>query len=442
MMELNYGLDVKQEQQLVMTPKLQQAIELLQLSSLELKDYIDEEMLENPLLELEDDYDSSATDYANYTADQDEFNYENFVAKELTLDEYLRQQLKLVVTNSSEEEIGKQIIGNLDQSGFFNDTARLATELEVAVSQIEVVLEKIKRFDPIGIATSGMEEALLTQLEELKSKKNKQEIELAKEVVDTHLEEVSKNQVRKIAKSLKIKPIHAQQVIDLIKTLDPVPANKFRKEITDNSYIEPDIVVRKVNDRYVTILNDFSFPTLRISKYYKKLLAKNKSKDELQGYMEEKLESALWLVKSIEQRRRTVYNIVQELIDVQHEFLEKGLKYLKPLTMKEVAERIEMHESTVSRATSNKYIQTPYGLFSMKFLFSGSIKTKGGQVSAVSVKQQLQEVVDNEDPNKPLSDQKISQKLAERGIDISRRTVAKYRKELKIPSSRMRKRYN
>ncbi|WP_408955395.1 RNA polymerase factor sigma-54 [Natroniella sp. ANB-PHB2] len=441
-MELNYELDIKQEQQLVMTPKLQQAIELLQLSSLELKDYIDDEMMENPLLELEDDYDSSVADYANYTTDQEEVNYENFIAKKLTLDEYLRQQLKLVVSDPCEEEIGEQIIGNLDQTGFFTDIDRLARELEVATSQIEVILEKIKRFDPIGIATSGMEEALVVQLEELESNRNKQEIELAKEIVSNYLEEVSKNQIRKIAKNLKIKPIHAQQLIDLIKTLDPVPANKFEKVVTDNSYIEPDIIIKKVNNRYVTILNDFSFPTLRISKYYKRLLAQNKSKDELQGYMKEKLESALWLVKSIEQRRRTVCNIVEELIDLQHEFLEKGLKYLKPLTMKEVADRIEMHESTVSRATSNKYIQTPYGLFPMKFLFSGSIDTKNGQVSAVSVKQQLQEVVENEDSRKPLSDQKISQKLAERGIDISRRTVAKYRKELKIPSSRMRKRYN
>ncbi len=437
-MKLGYQLNLKQEQKLVMTPKLQQAIKILQLSILELNDYVEEEMIENPLLEL-DDYNLSTGSYSGYN--DEEVNYENFIAKELTLDEHLTQQLNLVVDNSLEREIGYYIIGNLDESGFFNDLSGVAKELGVTEEEVNKVLKKIKGFEPAGIATSGIKESLVVQLDNLKGSRSKEEIRLAQEIVVNYLQEVSKNQIKKIAGKLKIDLKKVQSLVDLIKLLAPIPADKFEERVANN-YLEPDVIIKKVNKRYIIIMNQASFPTLRINKYYKNLLRQKKAEGNLKDYMEEKLDAALWLIKSIGQRRRTIHNIVQEIINLQREFLDKGLKYLKPLRMKDIAKKIDMHESTVSRATDNKYVQTPQGLFPMKFFFSEGIEGIEDDLSAVSVKKIMRDYISCEDKSKPLSDQKLASKLQEEGINIARRTVAKYRKGMKIPSSRKRKRYN
>ncbi|WP_018248233.1 RNA polymerase factor sigma-54 [Orenia marismortui] len=438
-MDFKQEFNLKQGQKMIMTPKLQQAIELLQFSTLELREYIEEEIINNPLLEFEDIYSSSAN-YSGESYSQEGINYQNFIADRPSLDEYLCQQLYLVADNKLEEEIGQYIIGNLDDSGFFTDEEKVKEELKVSDKEIEVILSKIKKFQPLGIAANNIEESLVLQLDNLTAEIDIQDINLAKKIICDYLSELSKNQVSIIAKKLNLELDHAQKLIDLIKSLTPIPVEGFN-DLYNNSYLEPDVILKRVKGDYIIIMDERSFPTLRINRYYKKILEQGKSEVELQDYVNEKLNSALWLIKSIEQRRRTIYNIVQAIIDLQRDFLVGGLEYLKPMTMQEVADAIDMHESTVSRATSDKYIQTPHGLFEMKFFFSESIKTKSGFTSAVSVKQKLKTIIEEEDKSKPLSDQKIVDKLKAMNIDISRRTIANYRKELSIPSSRQRKRY-
>ncbi len=432
---LNQDINLQQEQNLIMTPKLQQAIELLQLSTLELTEYLEKEVMENPLLELEDNYRyQSSTNY-------EEFDYKEFIAKEISLEEHLLKQLKLVVNNKSEEEIGRYIIGNLDGSGFFSLDEEIICKLNNSLKgeKFYKVLDMIKGFTPRGIASSGIKESLQIQLDSLKGLKEQRQVKLAKKVVENYLEEVGKNQVKKIARALRVKTREAQSIIDFIKSLNPIPSDMFTKS-NSNSYLEPDIIIKKHSNDYTIIMDERSFPTLRINNYYKNLL-KNSNQSDVNEYIDDRLNSALWLIKSIEQRRQTVYNIVEAFINLQQEFLDNGPKYLKPMTMKAIADQIGVHESTVSRATNDKYIQTPYGLFPFKYLFSESIDCKFTNVSAVSVKEDIKEIISKESIISPLSDEKIKAELEEKGIIISRRTIAKYRQELKIPSSRLRKRY-
>ncbi|WP_245684715.1 RNA polymerase factor sigma-54 [Orenia metallireducens] len=437
--QLSHYLDLKQEQQLVMIPKLQQAIELLQLSTLELKDYLQKEIMENPLLSLEGSYSNQSNSYLP-SEQKEGINYENFVSEELTLEEEIIGQLALVVNDDLEKEIGEYIIANLDESGFFNDFQNVIDNFNVSRAKIEGVLDKIQGLEPVGVATSGVREFLYIQLEELKGIIQDRNIILAQQIVSKYLDELSANKLRDISKSLNLEINYVQKLVDLIRNLKTTPRESFVNNC-ENDYLEPDITIKKVSDRFEIIMNKESFPVLRINKYYQKLLEK-KNDVEYQAYVEKKLNSALWLIKSIEQRRQTIYSIVKDIIDFQLEFLNHGIKYLRPMTMQEVADRVEVHESTVSRATKNKYIQTPYGLFPLKFFFSKGLQAEGGRVSVVAVKEEIKEIVRGENKNKPLSDQKIKERLGEEGISISRRTIAKYRAELKIPSSKMRKRYD
>ncbi|MGM0501422.1 MAG: RNA polymerase factor sigma-54 [Bacillota bacterium] len=437
-MELSYTIDIKQEQKqnLTMTPKLQLAINLLQFSTLELVEYIKEEIIDNPLLELESNYESLINNYVRY--DGEEINYENFIAKELTLEEYLLQQLNLVNRNKKEKEIAKQIIGNLGQYGFFTDIENVEEELDVSRKKVLKVLEEIKGLKPSGIAACGVKESLLIQLNNLNNF-NTKEIELSKKIIEDHWEELDKNQVKKIAKRLKIKPTQAQHLIDLIKSLNPNPIKEFNSK-EGNEYLKADIFIKKNKNEYVIIMEEASFPTLKINNYYRKLLKKEDSKEN-KKYLKEKLDSALWLIKSIEQRRQTIYKIVKAIIFLQQDFLKKGVEFLEPMTMKEVANEIEMHQSTVSRAVNGKYIQTPQGLFPLKFLFSEGLEGESKKVSTIKIKKWLERLIDNEDKSNPLSDRQLAEKMKDKGVAISRRTIAAYRKELKISSSRQRKRY-
>ncbi|PRX22386.1 RNA polymerase RpoN-/SigL-like sigma 54 subunit [Orenia metallireducens] len=437
--ELSHNLDLKQEQQLVMTPKLQQAIELLQLSTLELNEYLQKEMMENPLLSLEGDYSNQSGSYL--PSEQSEgINYENFISKELTLEEKMMGQLGLVFDNDLDRNIGKYIIANLDESGFFNDFQSVTDNLNVSRASVERVLDKIQGLEPIGVATAGVREFLYLQLEELKGVIQDNNIILAQQIVCEYLDQLSANKLRLISKGLKLEIAYVQKLVDLIRNLKTTPRESFTNN-HKNNYLDPDIIIKKIGDRFEIIMNKESFPVLRINKYYQKLL-KEKNDSKYRSYIEKKLNSALWLIKSIEQRRETIYSIVKDIVDFQLEFLNSGIKYLIPMTMQEVADRVEVHESTVSRATKNKYIQTPYGLFPLKFFFNEGVKSKDGRVSAIAVREEIKEIIAGEDKNKPLSDQKIKEILEKKGIYISRRTIAKYRAELKIPASRMRKRYD
>ena len=428
-----------QKQDLIMTQQLRQAIGLLQLSALDLKEYIDDKLMDNPLLELDREYETNSFSNCSYNSQEDEYNYENFVPEKLSLNEFLLQQLKLVTSDQQEQMIGEQIIGNLDEYGFFNELELLSEELEVELAEIKEVLHKIQTIAPTGIATSGVKEALIAQLKEYSSNCSNHEIKVAKNIIKDHLEDLKNNKIKKIAKSLKVKPLLVQRLSDLISLLNPIPKFEYEEEAV-SSYLEPDIIIEKHGGKYEIIMTQESFPVLRINAKYRRLLKQRETK-EIQDYLAEKLNSALWLIKSIEQRRRTIYKIVEEIIDQQRGFLKNGIKSLQPLSMSEVAEKINRHESTVSRATDNKYIQTDYGIFPLKFFFSEGIKSGSQKVSVTSIKEYLKDIIKEENKNDPFSDRELVDQLEKLDISISRRTVAKYRKELKIPSSRKRKRY-
>lgn len=459
-MELGYNLTLKQAQKLIMTPELRQAIELLQFTSLELDEYLENQIEKNPLLEMEeikkdDDNDDNVEEVEedidweevieNYDdisykpqneKDQKEYTYENFISYSPSLKEHLLIQIKLVFFDDKDIEIGEVLIDYIDENGYFNgDLDEIGEELNVETEVLENILQKIQTLDPIGVGSRDLKECLMIQLKE----KNVLE-PIIYEIIENHLEDIATNRLQKISKELGIGLKEVQEYCDLIKTLEPKPGRGYSGEEREVKYIVPDVILREIDGEYIILLNDITAPRLNINSYYKELITKS-SDSNTTDYLKEKLNSALWIIKSIEQRRMTIYNVVNSILKHQKEFLEEGEKALKPLTLKDVAVDIDVHESTVSRAINGKYIQTPQGLFELKYFFTSGVSSKKGDLSSTSIKSIINDLIENEDPTKPLSDQKITDILKEKGISISRRTVAKYRDELNIPSSTLRRRY-
>lgn len=429
-MDLGFNLNLEQKQNLVMTPQLQMAIELLQFSSQDLQEYIDEELKANPLLErIEKDFNNYSREDYSVNNDQEQVNYENFVAYQPNLLEYLEGQLYQVLA-SDEMEIGRYIIGNLDDKGFLSLSVKeISNKFSVEQKKVEMVLNKIQYLDPIGVGARNLKECLLIQLDSLMLN-----TDLAEKIVRDFLDDVAEKRYKKIAKALGEDSEKIRGAINLIKSLNPCPAAEFYNEGEVN-YIIPDLIVKEVNGEFVIITNERSCPSLRINPYYYKILQEAKG-NEAYDFLEKKYKSALWLIRSIEQRRITIYRITEAILSKQGGFFRKGIKHLKPMTMQDIADEIDMHESTVSRATNEKYIQTPQGLFSLKFFFNAGVNG----LSSVSIKAIISEYINNEDPGSPLSDRQIVQLLKEKeGMSLSRRTVAKYRNEMGIPSSSKRK---
>ncbi|NLX62610.1 MAG: RNA polymerase factor sigma-54, partial [Tissierellia bacterium] len=366
-----------------------------------------------------------------------EYNYENFVSTSSSLKEYLLFQLNVLKLNTIDYIIGRAIIENIDDNGYLMVTVeQLSEEIGVSPERIENVLSIVQTFDPSGVGARDLKECLLIQVKEDNVKNPNVEL-----IIKKYLKDIAYNRISKIAKELNIDEKEVQDICDYIKTLEPKPGRLYENSSGDVKYIIPDAIIEYVDGEYVIILNDVTAPRLNINKFYREMLRKE-GDVEASEFLKEKLSSAMWLIRSIEQRRMTIYNVVKSILKHQREFFENGEKALKPLTLKEVADDINMHESTVSRATNGKYIQTPRGLYELKYFFTSGLSTKEGEdVSSTSIKAMIKEIIDGEDPKKPLSDQKISNMLKDRGIKISRRTVAKYRDEMDIPSSTMRKRY-
>lgn len=456
-MRLNYDLTLEQSQKLIMTPELRQAIQLLQYTSLELNSYLKREMEENPLLELEgpsDDSQSMETlkdekdidwkeflesyDDISYRSEVDrnrkEYSFENFVSYTPSLKDYLIEQLNMISLDSAEYRIADYIIQNINSNGYLDSTVvEMASQLQVSEEEVEAVLTVIQSFEPYGVGARSLKECLLIQVRDEKDF-------LIKRVISDHLEDIASNKIASIAKDLDITIQNAQEYVDFIKCLEPKPGRTFRGDGDDTRYITPDASIEEIDGEYVIFINDVTGPRLNINQYYKSLL-KDGGDVETTEFLQEKLNSAMWLIKSIEQRRQTLYKVVESILKYQKEFLIHGDKRLVPLTLKDVAEDIEMHESTISRATSGKYVQTPRGVFELKYFFTTGLSGKSGEVSATSVKSIIKGIIDSEDQKKPLSDQVISNILKEKGMEVSRRTVAKYRDELKIPSSSRRRRF-
>jgi RNA polymerase sigma-54 factor len=481
-MALDLRLQVKLSQQLVMTPQLQQAIKLLQLSRMELVDVVTQELEENPLLEEGADskdereepiaeesesevisevspeqelkgeaegmndidwqtylegYSLSSSDSRDAYEDSEERpSFESLLTKRTSLTDHLMWQLSLSAIVHQERSAAAEIIGNLDDAGYLHATLEeLANTSGLELELIERALAKVRQFDPAGVAARTLQECLLLQLERLDLQDS-----LAAIILRDFISELEGRKYPAIAKALKISLDEVLMAAKMISELDPRPGRAYSEE--DVHYIVPDIFVHKVGDEYVVTLNDEGLPNLRINSFYRNALSDASSVDKQAGeYIQDKMRSAVWLIKSIHQRQRTIYKVTKSIVKFQRAFFDSGIEYLKPLVLRDVAEDIEMHESTVSRVTTNKYVQTPQGLFELKYFFNSGINTADGDsVASESVKSRIKEIVAAEDPKKPYSDQKIVALLKNQDINIARRTVTKYREMLGIGSSTERKR--
>lgn len=487
-------LELKLAQKLIMTPQLQQAIKLLQLSRLELVQSVAQELTENPVLEelapdapeeaegsqgepeaapeisevrersadgepeREPDVPSEIKsdlelgpawdDYLNETGDGRDAGYSDANEKELpsydqtltrrpSLNDNLIWQLRLSTSEPGLLKCGEWITGNIDDDGYLRTAVdELAKQADMPLKTMERALELIQSFDPSGVGARTLQECLLIQVRQLDWQGTTVE-----KIIQQHLPDLEKKRYGNIAKALGIT---LQEVMDaahvIVHDLEPKPGRSYVDD--DTLYVVPDVYVSKVEDRYVIQLNEEGLPRVRINPYYRKLLGRKEDIDKAtKDYIEERLRSAQWLIKGMEQRNKTIYKVAESIVGFQHDFLEQGITQLKPMVLKDVAEDISMHESTISRVTTNKYMHTPQGIFPMKFFFTtGFSDGTGSEVSSLTVKNAIQKMIKEEDPSLPLKDQQIVDALKTQGINIARRTVAKYREELRIPPTSVRKR--
>jgi RNA polymerase sigma-54 factor len=444
-MHIGLGLWQEQTQKLVMTPELRQAITVLQFSSYELLEYIENEMTQNPVIEW------SAADWAKVaqelragagwerasSRDVKEVPFEAVVRRTVTLQEHLSSQLALLPLTPREKRLAEYIIGNLNANGYLTvDTEEMAAVLKATRTEVEQALRHVQSLEPAGVGARDLRECLLLQLRE-----RGEDTPVMQKLVQDHLQDVADAKYSKIAESLGISLWEAQAASDLLKTLDPKPGRAYSDD--PPAYIVPDLTVEKVGSDYVVLVNDRVTPRLSINDFYRGILSGGKQEigSETRDYITGKLNAALWLLRSIEQRRQTIYKVTQAIVEMQRDFFDYGVDRLKPLTLRQVAEKVNLHESTVSRATTGKYAQTPRGVFELKYFFTSGVSTDFGEgASAESIKAKIRKWIAQENPKAPLSDQKITDLLHQEGIQISRRTVAKYREEIGIPSSARRKR--
>ena len=454
--------------QQTLAPQLQQSLQILQAPILELRNLIQAELAVNPVIEeerteptLEDkqrehdefkeefehlakldeewrDYMSQSSAYSSRSQEDEErrqFFFDSIVGNE-TLQQHLLEQLQTTDLGTHQRKIAELIIGNIDDLGFLQvSPEEMSQNTGLDVAEIQAVLEIVQMFHPVGVGTRDLRECLLVQLRRL-GKGDSMEYR----IVDKHLEDLGKRRFPEIARRLGSTPEQVQKCADFIATLDPKPGQLFTPDMTN--YVLPDITVEKVSGDWQVSLNGEQIPHLRISNTYKDLMAQEKNPEEVRDYIREKIRSGKFLIKSIHQRQQTISNIANELLARQIEFFEKGPAALRPLTMVQVADAVGVHETTVSRAISGKYMATPWGVFEMKYFFTPGYQTADGEaMSNTSVKNAIIELVKNEDTRSPLSDKEIVDILTERGIPIARRTVAKYRAEAGILPSNMRKSY-
>ena len=479
-MAMGLKMSMKLSQQLRMTPQLQQAIKLLQLSRVELEEEIRKEITENPVLEeIQESSIDPATkaqvaeelkavdaevsgeadprkqeefewenyvesmykppQSAGYEANDEIMSYENVISTTQSLSDYLMWQMSLFGFNEEEETLVSILISYLNDDGYLTTSIEeMAAEESVDAKELGEMLPFLHEFDPAGVGARDLKECLLIQAKHLQ-----EDTHDLVHIIENHLSDLERKNYPAIARAMNK---DVQEVIELsriILSMDPKPGRAFMAN--DTQYITPDVYVYKVGDEYVVSLNEDGLPRLRISNLYKNLLKsddKSEGAKNTQDYVQDKLRSAIWLIKSIHQRQRTIYKVAESIVKHQVEFFEKGPEFIKPMILRDIAGDIGMHESTVSRVTTSKYVHTPRGIFELKYFFnSGISKTDGDSVASESVKIKIKELIDNEDNKNPLSDQKIVEILRKQGIDIARRTVAKYRDILKILPSSKRKKY-
>jgi len=470
------SLSQSQRLQMVLAPQLRQSLEMLQVPILELRAMIQKEIEQNPTIEelapegptieietqpgeptdnSEMDFDKEFEvlaklddewrDYFFQNLDNRPYSKEddrkhqflmNSLPQQESLQEHLLAQLHMTGLSEQDRQIGEMIIGSINDDGYLATSMQeLADSTPFTEEHLADILLVIQDFHPIGIGATDLQDCLLLQLERLGKADT-----LAGDIVRDHLDTLGSHKLQVIAKSLKCSLEDVQKATAFIHSLDPKPGRAFTEEVA--SYVLPEVVVRKVEGEYVIILNDDQLPHLRISRHYRQLMENPGTTNEVKSYIRDRLRASTFLLKSIDQRQKTIYKIAAEIVRVQTAFLEHGVSHLKPLTMSTVADAVGVHETTVSRAVNQKYMRTPIGTYELKYFFTPGLKTQNGSdVSNKTVKDMIANMVADEDTAKPLSDQAIMEKLKADGIDVARRTVAKYRIVLKIPPSHMRKRF-
>ncbi|MCB9091094.1 MAG: RNA polymerase factor sigma-54 [Halobacteriovoraceae bacterium] len=482
-MKMNQSL--KQTQNLTMTPQLQQAIKLLTLTHLEMTNVIAKEMVENPMLEELDSektheelasdrsvreiestaenfsgpelvdggkedfdwqkyiesYNNSSSTSPNSSREirskEDQPDYENMVSQEMSLQDHLEWQMRMEDIEGVDLQLGLMIIHNLDDDGFLEtslDEIIRENGIEIDLSRAEEILELIQYLDPVGCGTKNTKEALIIQARAVPGR-----VPLVEEIINNHLEDVYKKDYDKIVKATGSNIENVKTAEMIIMTFHPRPGRLISSE--QIHYVVPDIYVKEISGELVIQLNDEGVPRLKISKLYQSLL-KNSGDGQTKNYIQDKLRSAMWLLKSIENRQKTIEKVAKAIVAYQPEFFKKGPEHLKPMILKDIAEEIGMHESTISRVTTNKFMHTPLGTFELKYFFNSGVGGKDGgvDIASESLKLKIKSLIEKEDPKKPLSDQKIATILSESGIVVARRTIAKYRESLGILSSAKRKR--
>ena len=465
---LRVALDLKLSQRLVMTPSLLQKIELLTLNRLELADLLNEELAKNPV--LEEDSDSSETDTSE-SIDQaknveenrdqyDDFDYEYFfgeylnpstrvrewesrddrpsfdvfLSKPSTLSDHLNWQLNLSGVSSEIHEVAYFIIGNIEENGYLSVSVEQIVEaLNVAREIVEEALEIVQGFDPVGVGSRDLQECLIIQIWAAGLKDT-----LAEKLVQNYLPQIQAKKFDEVAKELDCELEEVQETLDIIRRLSPKPGEKYAVEKT--IYIQPDVYIYKVDNQYQIVLNEDNLPQLRLSRVYRDLVKSKDTNKETKNFIKERVRSAIELLKSLDQREETIYRVCSAIVRRQQNFLDKGIIHLNPMLIKDVAEELAVHSSTISRVVANKYAHTPQGVIELRKFFTIGIEGLGGKdVSVIHVKEKIKKIIEYENQEKPFSDQKISKVLNDQGIQITRRTVAKYRDQLKISGSRDRK---
>jgi RNA polymerase sigma-54 factor len=477
-MAIHQKLQAKLSQKLILTPSLQQAIKLLPMSTLELADMLNQEVVENPLLEEipSEDLQASEAQPATDKADEqdaqrategktdswedNDYEYffndymddsyrsrvptevkelppiENTLSTSASLTDHLEWQLSLKTDDPDDRAIGTAIIGNLDDDGIL-----VASVSEIAqmgpweIDRVELGLRLVQSFDPTGVAARDLQECLTLQLRQLGLEGTPTE-----KIVTEHLRLLQNHQIPELSRKMGMSIDELREHIEVIRHLDPKPGARYNARSPE--YVMPDVYIVKVDDQYVAVLNDDGLPQLRINPIYKRLIDKGagETNDETRAYVKDKFRSALWLLKSVDQRQKTIYKVARSIVAFQTEFLDHGIEHLKPLVLRDVANDIGMHESTVSRVVNNKYMHTPQGVFEMKYFFHSGISSSYGEnVSSVTIKQRIKKIIEVEDAKRPLSDSKIVSILQKEGLVLARRTIAKYREELRIPTSNQRK---
>lgn len=488
-MVLKQRLDQRQVQKLILAPALQQAIKLLPLTNLELIEIIDTELSQNPMLEFEEESEEKASEEGAEERDKDNAeagrdqegtqdnvgaeeapesqgeledsdlesyfqeyfddgfrsvflekkevpSLENVLSDSTSLWDHLTWQANLTFFDKKDKEIALYIIGNINEDGYLvTSDEEIAGTFDVSEKKVNEIREKIKLFDPVSVGSLTLQEALLTQMDYFQVKD-----EVTRTIVNEHLHLLERSDYSQLAKVIGIPLSSVKYHIEVIKHLDPAPGRKYTQERT--SYVVPDIIVTKEDDELKITLNNEGLPRLRINTYYKRLLAQaSKENPDAYRFLKDKMKKAFWFLRSLDQRDQTIFKVAKYIVEKQKDFIEKGIEYIKPLTLIELAQEIGVHESTVGRVVANKYMMTPRGVFSLKYFFHKSISGDfGEEISSLRIKERIKKIVDKEDKGNPLSDIEIGDMLARDNFKVARRTVTKYRKQLEIPPSHIRKR--